>query len=437
LVPPGDIIQNASGLCKLWRLIQKVFVITPRGLLHRRVLYKYVLGGIGEYPNLKQNRLEIHSEDMMAKAFISYSSGDMRFVTRITNDLVAKSPIPIFFAPWDIAAGESLVEKIDTALSESDYFIPLLSRSFLASDWASTELRAATNMAIDKRITVLPVKIGECEIPPLLSHLKYVDFTNIDYDIALNNLVEAITPGKEYLAGIDRLKSYLSSHQLTSQELVAIGKEVLEAHWESRWDEREAVQLIGQQLTSRDAHHEGLEVYNAAIDKFPSFRAFRMLRASVLRQLGDFEEADQDYEAVLESDRKNVRALIARYWLSHDWAYGESDSERRAETLSRARECIEKLDTIRSAKTTYLPGYIHVLAAGAVLLQESSLADKARNLIEKKKTLHKCRDRDRAAVLKAFRILENHYEESGYPEIAENLQMQREALEDEWGRYTR
>jgi TIR domain len=123
----------------------------------------------------------------------------------IINDLVAKSPVSIFFAPWAIDTGESLVEKIETALVESDVFIPLLSPNSLNADFAQRELRSATQLAMRKRIAILPVKIGPCDLPPLLADLKYIDFIDHDYRSAAEQLVRSLSPGRDPLRDLESL----------------------------------------------------------------------------------------------------------------------------------------------------------------------------------------------------------------------------------------
>jgi hypothetical protein len=67
----------------------------------------------------------------MPKVFISHSSTDKHFTSRLAQDL-KRSGIPVWYDSWEIRVGDSIVEKIDQGLKECDYLIivPKLSDSF-------------------------------------------------------------------------------------------------------------------------------------------------------------------------------------------------------------------------------------------------------------------------------------------------------------------
>ncbi len=371
----------------------------------------------------------------MAKAFVSYSSKDMQMVMRLTNDLVVSSPLSIFFAPWDIAAGEKLITKIQNALMESDYFVPLLSPNFLASDWATEELEEAMTLAVQKKITVLPVLIEKCDLPPFIKARKYIDFVEKDYDIALNELVDSLRSANDPLRNLDSLKKFLASGDHTPQSLVALAKQVLNTQWTPEDDKGRGAQLIAKKLENEKYFQEALQVYDLTVNKFPKVLPLLILRSAIHRRLENFPKADQDCAKILRLDPGNVRALLTRFWINHDWIAREITPEEEKQRRYQAQTCLTKLQTIPAAKTTYLHGYLHALSQGAVLFQESSFAEEARQLLEnQEEELLKRRGRDRDAVLKTFKILEGFYHECGKPDIAEALAKQREKFEDKWGR---
>lgn len=85
----------------------------------------------------KQNR-----ENMNKKVFISHISKDTEFARRLASDL-QKASIDAFVYRDAIAPGESIVEKIGSAILDSDAFVLILSRQSSANPWVNTEIALA------------------------------------------------------------------------------------------------------------------------------------------------------------------------------------------------------------------------------------------------------------------------------------------------------
>jgi hypothetical protein len=130
--------------------------------------------------------------------FISHSSADKPFVRRLVEDL-KKQDIPVWFDESDILVGDSIVQKINSALSESDYLIVVLSKASVQSAWVKNELDYALMEEKSKdSIVILPVKIDDCEIPPLLRSRLYADFSQ-DYATGLKALQRVFSQEKLHL----------------------------------------------------------------------------------------------------------------------------------------------------------------------------------------------------------------------------------------------
>jgi CheY-like chemotaxis protein len=128
----------------------------------------------------------------MPKVFISHSSKDKTFVDRLATDL-KNAGIDVWFDKWEIGVGDSIVEKINAGLKESDYVAVVLSRNSVNSRWVQQELNAAYIASLDKQNNmVLPILIEYyVEIPPLIRDRRYADFRT-DYNTGLNALLEVL-----------------------------------------------------------------------------------------------------------------------------------------------------------------------------------------------------------------------------------------------------
>ncbi len=128
--------------------------------------------------------------------FISHSHKDKRFVEWLANSLAA-SGIDVWYDDWEIKVGDSILEKVNEGISQSDFLIVVLSKSSVNSRWVREELNAASAEMIEKAgIKILPVLIEDVELPILLRHRKYADFRN-DQHKAFKELLDVLLPPVE------------------------------------------------------------------------------------------------------------------------------------------------------------------------------------------------------------------------------------------------
>jgi hypothetical protein len=91
--------------------------------------------------------------------FISYSTKDQDFATRLHADLQAKG-VRCWFAPEDIAGGKKLHEQIDQAIRLYDKLLVVLSEHSMASEWVKTEIYHARQQEVEeKRRKLFPISL--------------------------------------------------------------------------------------------------------------------------------------------------------------------------------------------------------------------------------------------------------------------------------------
>jgi hypothetical protein len=133
------------------------------------------------------------------QVFLSYASEDKAIATRLA-DALKNSGVTVWFKDWELAAGDSIVSRIEQAVASSDLIIVLLSPSSVASRWVQAELSAALSRELrDRAITVLPALIDDCDIPPLLADRVYIDLRQ-DFAGGVKRLVAqlAVAPNLEF-----------------------------------------------------------------------------------------------------------------------------------------------------------------------------------------------------------------------------------------------
>jgi len=127
----------------------------------------------------------------MSSIFLSYSSRDREFAAKLAKAFRQRG-VSVWWDAWEMRAGDSLTQKIQDAISQSSFFVAVLSPHSVNSSWVKVELRTALSAEIStNRLVVLPALIADCEIPPFLIDKVYADF-RLDFSRGFEELLFAI-----------------------------------------------------------------------------------------------------------------------------------------------------------------------------------------------------------------------------------------------------
>lgn len=137
----------------------------------------------------KEQRHQQNRDDKVV--FLSHSSKDKPFIRQLASDLTEQGVL-VWLDEQQINVGDSINKAINQGLIESDYFVIALSDNSVNSEWVERELNSALIDEIEsKKVKVLPIKLSDCQFPPLIKDKKYADFTG-SYRAGFNELIKAI-----------------------------------------------------------------------------------------------------------------------------------------------------------------------------------------------------------------------------------------------------
>lgn len=123
--------------------------------------------------------------------FISYSHKDKEFVDKLAINLVQRRH-HIWMDRWELNVGDSLIDKVQTALTKSSAILLIISKNSLESQWFKKELNAGLVRELEERKTlIIPCKIDESALPIFLREKMYADFA-LDADAALASVDNAL-----------------------------------------------------------------------------------------------------------------------------------------------------------------------------------------------------------------------------------------------------
>src|SRR5438045_2276539 len=100
--------------------------------------------------------------------FISYSRRDTEFVDRLASQLV-QNKVNVWMDRWELNVGDSLLSKIQDAITGASALLVVLSRASVGSAWVQKEINGGLLRELEEqRVVVLPVLIEDCQIPVFL-----------------------------------------------------------------------------------------------------------------------------------------------------------------------------------------------------------------------------------------------------------------------------
>ena len=108
-------------------------------------------------------------------AFVCHASDDKNAARELAT-LMRSMGADVWLDEWEIRVGDSIVEKIGDALGKVTHLVVLLSKHSVMRPWVKKEFSAALMRQLsDNSIKVLPVRLDDCEIPPILADIRYAD----------------------------------------------------------------------------------------------------------------------------------------------------------------------------------------------------------------------------------------------------------------------
>ncbi|MEA2195871.1 MAG: hypothetical protein QOG42_2607 [Solirubrobacteraceae bacterium] len=133
--------------------------------------------------------------------FVSHYSGDKPFVARYADALEAEfGRDRVFYDSWSINPGDDIVGGIDDALERCTHFVLFMTEASLQREWVQAEWHAAFVRKMATATTLIPVRLDDCQPPPLLASLKGIDATDSGPEQATHELIAAIRGESTYLS---------------------------------------------------------------------------------------------------------------------------------------------------------------------------------------------------------------------------------------------
>ncbi|MHB1268549.1 MAG: toll/interleukin-1 receptor domain-containing protein [Acidithiobacillus ferriphilus] len=134
--------------------------------------------------------------------FLSHNQKDKPVVEQIALRL--KEILPqdeIFYDSWSIQPGDGIIDKMNEGLANCRLFLFFVSKNSLQSEMVKLEWQNALLKATKGQTKIIPVKMDDCLMPPILMQSLYIDLFGQGLEIALRQIMDVISGKNTFAPG--------------------------------------------------------------------------------------------------------------------------------------------------------------------------------------------------------------------------------------------
>lgn len=101
----------------------------------------------------------------------------------------------VFYDAWSIQPGDGIIDKMNQGLGDCELFLFFVSKNSLQSKMVELEWQNAVIKASQGKTKIIPVKMDDCMMPPILMQSLYIDLYGQGLEVALRQIVD-VTSGR-------------------------------------------------------------------------------------------------------------------------------------------------------------------------------------------------------------------------------------------------
>lgn len=123
--------------------------------------------------------------------FLSHNHKDKPLVEQIAlrlRDTFGQDKV--FYDSWSIQPGDGIVDRMNEGLEACELFLFCVSKNSLQSNMVKLEWQNAVLKAAKGQAKLIPVKLDDCLMPPILLQSLYIDLFGQGLEVALRQIVD-------------------------------------------------------------------------------------------------------------------------------------------------------------------------------------------------------------------------------------------------------
>jgi cold shock CspA family protein len=127
--------------------------------------------------------------DAELSMFLSYSHADKAIAQQLASRLRQRG-VRVWIDEGELRIGDSIIERISTALADVHFVLAIVSAASVASPWCNKELSLAMTGGLKRKgVKVLPLRLGDAEMPVSLMDCLYLQVDPSDLSTAVERLI--------------------------------------------------------------------------------------------------------------------------------------------------------------------------------------------------------------------------------------------------------
>ncbi|MFG2343703.1 TIR domain-containing protein, partial [Streptomyces phaeochromogenes] len=128
-------------------------------------------------------------------AFVSYAHEDEPWA-RVLAENLERLGLHVWLDQWELVGGQLMALRLQDGLAKADTVVTVVSRHWTESGWCGEEFASAVANSVAGRQRVIPVLLGEVEVPPFIASRLYFDFRHLaspqQYESRVRQLERAV-----------------------------------------------------------------------------------------------------------------------------------------------------------------------------------------------------------------------------------------------------
>ncbi len=128
----------------------------------------------------------------LIRVFLSVAGPDRPWARWVGHQLL-RAGFDVEYDEWEWPAGSSFVSRMEAALASADRMVAIVSPHYFdPGTFGREEREAALRLAHGRDGFLVPVRVGECDLPPLFGRLSYIDLVDCVEADAIARLVAGL-----------------------------------------------------------------------------------------------------------------------------------------------------------------------------------------------------------------------------------------------------
>lgn len=153
--------------------------------------------------------------------FLSHNSKDKMLVEPIAirlRDVFGQDKV--FYDSWSIQPGDGIIDKMNEGLEDCSLFYFFVSKNSLESFMVKLEWQNAVMKMSKGKAKLIPIRIDDCALPPILSQSLYIDLYTNGFDVALRQIIDMANGANTFrpqyvnVSNIEAIAHHISSKEI-------------------------------------------------------------------------------------------------------------------------------------------------------------------------------------------------------------------------------